>query len=42
MRGSKLERNAEGEEVERRFVKYRGDLDPTALPAEWHQWCARP
>lgn len=34
----KLEKNAEGEEVERRFVKYgAGGIDPTALPAEWHQ-----
>lgn len=36
-----LERNAEGEEVERRYVKYAGDIDPTALPAEWHQWLHR-
>lgn len=34
----KLEKNAEGEEIERRFVKYgSGGIDPTALPAEWHQ-----
>lgn len=34
----KLEKNAEGNEVERRFVKYGADIDPTQLPAEWHQW----
>ena len=34
----KLEKNADGEEIERRFVKYSGDIDPTQLPAEWHQW----
>ncbi|KAL4452305.1 hypothetical protein ABPG75_007967 [Micractinium tetrahymenae] len=37
----RLERNPEGEEVERRYVKYAGDIDPTALPAEWHQWLHR-
>ena len=30
----KLEKNAFGDEVERRYVKYSGDLDPTQLPAE--------
>lgn len=34
----KLERSTEGEDVERRFVKYAGDPDPTTLPAEWHQY----
>ncbi|PRW57224.1 mitochondrial isoform X1 [Chlorella sorokiniana] len=34
----KLEKNAFGDEIERRYVKYAGDLDPTQLPAEWHQW----
>ena len=28
-------------EVERRFVKYKADPDPTQLPAEWHQWLHR-
>lgn len=30
----KLEKNYNGDEIERRYVKYRGDLDPTQLPAE--------
>lgn len=34
---SKMEKNPEGVEVERRYVKYSGDPDPTQLPAEWHQ-----
>ena len=38
IRCRKLEKNADGEEIERRFVKYSGDIDPTQLPAEWHQW----
>ena len=38
LRCRKLEKNADGEEIERRFVKYSGDIDPTQLPAEWHQW----
>ncbi|PSC72342.1 NADH:ubiquinone oxidoreductase family isoform B [Micractinium conductrix] len=37
----KLERNPEGEEVEKRFVKYKGDPEPVGLPAEWHQWLHR-
>ena len=27
--------------MERRYVKYNGDIDPTSLPAEWHQWLHR-
>lgn len=34
----KLEKNHDGDEVEKRYVKYSGDIDPTQLPAEWHQW----
>ncbi|KAI3438169.1 hypothetical protein D9Q98_000606 [Chlorella vulgaris] len=39
----KLEKNpdGEGEDVEKRFVKYAADPDPTALPAEWHQYLHR-
>jgi len=34
----KLEKTPEGDVVEKRFVSYSGDIDPTSLPAEWHQW----
>lgn len=37
----KLERSADGEEVERRYVKYSSTIDPTLLPAEWHQYLHR-
>jgi NADH dehydrogenase [ubiquinone] 1 alpha subcomplex assembly factor 2 len=36
-----LDKNLEGEIIERRSVKYRGDPDPTGLPPEWASWLSK-
>ena len=33
-----LEKNIDGDVIERRMVKYAGDWDPALVPPEWLQW----
>lgn len=35
---TKIEKGLNGDLIEKRFVKYAGDYDPSKLPAEWASW----
>lgn len=37
----KIEKNLNGDLIEKRFVKYAGDYDPSKLPAEWASWLSK-
>lgn len=37
----KVEKGLNGDLIEKRFVKYAGDYDPSKLPAEWASWLSK-
>ena len=37
----KIEKGLNGDLIEKRFVKYAGDCDPSKLPASWASWLSK-
>jgi len=38
---TKIEKGLNGDSIEKRFVKYAGDCDPSKLPAAWASWLSK-